>query len=86
MLSRFYNAIYTIVTGNERVTYFSIWYSGKEIGRYMSKYGAKRVIHVFGLTGVLDKVVEKTWWSKDGGLKRRVHREYVVAYFNGVKD
>ena len=50
MLSGIFNALYELMTGKERFVYYSIWYSGKELGRYMSKREARRVIKAFEIT------------------------------------
>ncbi|MBQ6355032.1 hypothetical protein IJJ18_01250 [Candidatus Saccharibacteria bacterium] len=86
MLSGIFNAIYEVITGKSRFVYYSVWYSGKEVGRYMSKREARRVIRAFELTGVLTKTVEKTWWSKVGALRRETNSEYIAAYFHGFRD
>ena len=86
MLSGIFNAIYEAITGKSRFVYYSVWYSGKEVGRYMSKREARRVIRAFELTGVLTKTVEKTWWSKVGALRRETNSEYIAAYYHGFRD
>lgn len=86
MLSGIFNVIYELITGKERFVYYSIWCSGKEIGRYMSKREAKRVIKAFELTGVLNKTIQKTWWSEVGAFRREENYEYITGYCRGLKD
>lgn len=86
MLSGIFNVIYEAFTGKSRFVYYSVWYSGKEVGRYMSKREARRIIRAFELTGVLTRTIEKTWWSEVGAMRRRTDHEYIAAYFHGVRD
>ena len=86
MLSGIFNTLYKLVTGKERFVYYSIWSSGKEVGRYMSGREAKRIIRAFELTGVLNKTVEKTWWSEVGAIRRECNHEYIAGYYHGIRD
>lgn len=86
MLSGIFDVIYEAITGKSRFVYYSFWYSGKEVGRYMSKREARRVIRAFELTGVLTKTIEKTWWSDTGARRREANHEYIAAYYHGIKD
>lgn len=86
MLSGIFNVIYEALTGKSRFVYYSVWYSGKEIGRYMSKREARRIIKAFELTGTLTKTIEKTWWSDLGAFRRENNHEYIATYCRGVKD
>lgn len=86
MLSGIFNVIYEAITGKSRLVYYAVWYSGKEVGRYMSKHEARRIIKAFELTGTLTKTIEKTWWSEVGALRRETHNEYIATYCRGVRD
>lgn len=81
-----FNRIYEAITGKSRIVYYSIWSSGKEVGRYMTRREARRVIRAFEITGVLNKTIEKTWLSDKGGLRRETSSEYVAGYYRGVRD
>lgn len=86
MLSGIFNILYELITGKERFVYYSIWCSGKEVGRYMRKREAKRIIKAFELTGVLNKTIQKTWWSEVGAFHREENYEYIARYYHGLKD
>lgn len=86
MLSGIFNALYELMTGKERFVYYSIWYSGKELGRYMSKREARRVVKTFEITGIINKTIQKTWWSEVGAFRREENHEYVAGYCHGLKD
>ena len=86
MLSGIFNALYELISGKERFVYYSIWSSGKEVGRYMSKREAKRVIKAFELTGFLGKTIQKIWWSDTGAFNLNENYEPVARYNHGVRD
>lgn len=86
MLSGIFNVIYEALTGKSRSVYYSIWYDGKEIGRYMSRHEARRTIWVHELTGALIKTTEKVWWSEVGAMRRHTEHEYIAEYSNGVRS
>ena len=85
MLSGIFNVVYEAITGKSRFVYYSVWYSGKEVGRYMSRREARRIIRAFEITGTLNRTIEKTWWSESGDFHRDQRHEYIAIYYHGVR-
>ena len=85
MLSGIFNAIYGAITDKERITYYSFFSSGKEVGRWFSKREARRVIRAFELTGFLGKTTQKIWWSEVGTFHHKENYECVAEYCHGIK-